>query len=120
MQLAVEILELRLRGRLALERGAGEVLAAGRERLAGLRVELDEALLELVRLELEPLLRRDDVGDAALHVLQQLELTLVRVVEGLAGVLGPVEQLRKLRLDHHRGSRHQAGHWFLPGRGFAG
>ena len=106
----VEPLELLLRDRLALERGAGEVLAVGRERLARLVVELGELLLELLRLQLEPLLRGDDVGDAALDVLQHLELLLVRVVERHRGVLGAVEQLRVPRLDDGRGSAHQAGH----------
>ena len=58
-----------------------------------------------LRLELEPLLRGDDVGDAALDVLELLELLLVRVVERLGRVLGPVEQLRELRLDDRRRSR---------------
>ena len=35
---------------------------------------------------------------------KQLELPLVRVVEGLAGILGVVEQLRELRLDDRRGA----------------
>ena len=58
--------------------------------------------LELRFLQLEPLLRGDDVGDAPLDVLEQLELLLVRVVQRLRRVLGAVEQLRQLRLDHHR------------------
>ena len=40
-----------------------EVLAAGGQRLARLRVELDQALLQLRLLELQPLLGGDDVGD---------------------------------------------------------
>ena len=75
--LPVEILELRLSRGLALERHAGEVLAVGAERLARLRLQLRHAGLELARLELQPLLRRDDVRDAALDVLEQLELLLV-------------------------------------------
>ena len=62
---------------LALERGAGEIFPAGADRLASLRVELDDALLELLGLELQPLLRGDDVGDPPLDVLQHLELLLV-------------------------------------------
>ena len=103
-------LELLLGDRLALERCPGEVLAAGRERLARLVVELGELLLELLRLELEALLRGDDVGDAALDVLQHLELLLVGVVERDGRVLGAVEQLRVPGLDDGRGSAHQAGH----------
>ena len=102
--LLVEILELALDERLALERLAREVLAAGGERFAGLRLELDEALLELRGLHLQPLLRGRHVDDAPLHVLEQAELLLVGVVERLRGVLGAVEQLRELRLDHRCGA----------------
>ena len=98
LHLRVERLELGLGDRLALERGAGQVLAALRERLAGLRVELDDLLLELVGLHLEALLRRRDVGDALLDVLEQLQLLVVAVVERLGRVLGTVEGLRDLRL----------------------
>ena len=104
MHLLVEPLELLLDGRLPLERLSRQVLPAGRDRLARLRLELDDALLELLVLHLEALLRRDDVRDPALHVLEQLELLLVRVVEGLARILGAVEQLRELRLDDRRGA----------------
>src|SRR5207247_351226 len=61
VRLPVEVLQLLLDDRLALERLACEVLAAGAERFARLGLELDDALLELARLELEPLLRGDDV-----------------------------------------------------------
>ena len=117
LELPVEVLQLGLGGGLALERGARGPPPCGK-RLAGLGVELDEALLELVRPQLQPLLGGDDVGDAPLDVLEELQLALVRVVERLARVLGAVEQLRELRLDHHRGSGHQAGHSCLPKIGF--
>ena len=110
LHLHVEALQLLLDRRLALERGAREILAIRRDGLVRLPVELDDALLELGLLELEALLRGDDVGEAALDVLQQLELLLVRVVESLAGILRPVEQLRDLRLGDRRGARDQAGH----------
>ena len=87
-----------------LETQARQALAAGGDRLPRLRVELDDALLELLRLHLEALLRGHDVRDAALHVLEQLNLLFVRVVEGLARILGAVEQLRELRLDDRRGA----------------
>jgi hypothetical protein len=45
---------------------AGEVLATRAQRLTRLRVERDDVLLQLFRLELEPFLGGDDVGDAAL------------------------------------------------------
>ena len=77
--LRVERLQLGLDDVLALQRRPGEVLVAGGERLARLRVELDDLLLELLLLQLEPLLRRDDVGDPLLDVLEQLDLLLVAV-----------------------------------------
>jgi hypothetical protein len=85
-----------------LQRLPREILPTGGHRLARLRVELDDALLELGLLQLEPLLGGDDVGDAALDVLQQLELLLVGVVQRLGRVLGAVEQLGELRLHHQR------------------
>ena len=97
LHLLVQRLELGLGDRLALERGAGEVVAALRERLAGLGVELDHLLLQLVGLHLKPLLRRGHVGDALLDVLKQLDLLVVAVVERLGRVLGAVEGLRDLR-----------------------
>ena len=102
LHLRVELLQLLLRGGLPLERLPGEVLAVRGDRLACLRLELDDVLLERLCLELEPLLRGDDVGDAALHVLELLEHLLVRVVERLGRVLGPVEELRVLRLEDQR------------------
>ena len=98
MHLRVEPLELLLRGGLPLERLAREILPIRRDGLAGLRLELHDVLLDRLRLELEPLLRRHDVGDAALDVLELLEHLLVRVVERLRGVLGPGQELRELRL----------------------
>ena len=101
-RLLVEALELLLQAGLALQRLPGEILAALGDGLSRLGVELDDALLDLRLLELEPLLRSDDVGDAALHVLEQLELLLVRVVQGLARILGAIEQLRHFRLHDER------------------
>src|SRR5204862_8087709 len=102
LNLLVEPLELALDDRLSLERLAGEIIAPSCERLARLRLELDHRLLELRRLKLEPLLRRHDVGDASLDVLEQLQLALVRVIEGLARILGAIEQLREFRFDNRR------------------
>ena len=96
------LLQLLLRDRLALERLGREVVAVRGDGLARLRLERDDVLLELLLLQLDPLLRGDDVGDAALHVLELLEHLLVRVVERLGRVLGPVEELRVLRLDDER------------------
>src|SRR5581483_4795979 len=110
LDLVVHALQLLLRDRLALERLPREVLAVRRDRLTGLRLELDDVLLELLLLELEALLRGDDVRDAALDVLELLEHLLVRVVERLGRILRPVEQLRVLRLDDQRCAGQEAGH----------
>ena len=66
---------------------AGQVLAVLAERHAGLVLELGGLLLELVGLDLDPLLGRGHLGDAAAHLLDVLELLLVGQVEGVAGVL---------------------------------
>src|SRR5262249_14792443 len=100
----------RLTRGLALERLPCGILASLRDRLAGLGVQLDDVLLERLGLELEPLLRRDHVGDAALHVLEELELLLVRVIELLRRLLRAVEQLRPLRLNDVRRPLNQPGH----------
>jgi hypothetical protein len=81
--LLVEGLQLGLRDVLALQRDARELLVALARGLTRLRVELDHGLLELLGLHLQALLRRDDVGDALLDVLQRLELALIAVVERL-------------------------------------
>ena len=91
--LRVERLKLGLGDVLALERGAGKLLVAGGQRLAGLRVELQHLLLELLLLQLETLLRRDDVGDPLLYVLEQLDLLLVAVLESLGRILGAIQEL---------------------------
>ena len=84
---------------LRVERLAGEILAAGLQRLPRLAVELLDLLLHRRVLHLEPLLRGRHVGDAALDVLELAELLLVGVVERLVRVLGAVERLRELRLE---------------------
>ena len=102
--------------RLARERLAREILAVRLQRLARLAVELVDLLLHRGVLQLEPLLRGRDVGDAALDVLELPQLLLVGVVERLGRVLGPVQQPRELRLqDRHRPS-HQARHRVLLDR----
>jgi hypothetical protein len=105
--LLVEALELLLGERLPLERSASQVLPPGAKRGARLFVELRQLDLELLRLELEPLLCRHDVGDALLHLLEHLALLLVRVVERDRGILCAVEQLRDPSLDDVRRTAHQ-------------
>ena len=90
--------QLRLRDVLAFERHPREVFLVRRHRLARLRVELHELLLQRGLLELKALLRRHDVGDPLLDVLKLFDLLLVRVVQRLRGVFGPVEELVDLGL----------------------
>src|SRR5579859_7744006 len=97
--LAVQRPKLGLGDVLALERGAGEVLASLGERLPSLRVELDDLVLEALLLDLKALLGRDDVGDALLYVLEQLDLLLVAVLERRRRIFGAVEQLGDLGFD---------------------
>ena len=81
-----------------VKRGVADVVTAKK------RLQLQTNQLEQSIVKLEPLLRGDDVGDAALHVLEQLELLLVRVIGRLRRILGAVEQLRELRLDDRPGA----------------
>ena len=65
---------------------------------------------QLAELQLQALAGRGHVGDAAAHLLQQLQLLLVRVVEGLARVLGPVQGLVGLRAEDHPHPLHDTAH----------
>ena len=98
--LRVEPLELGLGDVLAFQGGAGEVFVAAGQRLAGLRVELHDALLQRALLHLQALLGGHHVGDPLLDVLQLFDLLLVAVVQRLGWVFGAVQQLRDLGLDH--------------------
>jgi len=51
-------------------------------------------------LQLDPLLRRRDVGHAAADLLEALELLLVGQVERFPGILGLVEQFVGLGLEY--------------------
>ena len=63
------------------------------ERLLRLLGQLVGLQVELVGLELDPLAAGGDVGDSPAHLLQQLELPLVGVVERLPRVLELVQGL---------------------------
>jgi len=103
---------LLLHERLALERRAGEILAASRECLSCLSLELLDLLLELLRLKLQSLFRGDDVGDAALDILEQLALLLVGIVERDRRVLRTIEQAWGLpRLGRSATARPITGIW---------
>lgn len=108
--LRLQVGDLLLEGGAAGQRLAGEVLTAERERLAALVLQLGGLLLELVQLEFEPLAAGRHVGDAPADLLQQFELLLVRVVEGLARVLGPVQGLVRLRAEDHPHTLHDTAH----------
>ena len=99
-----------LEARRLFARGPANLRGEG---LARLGVQLEQTLLELVRLELEALLRGRDIGDAALDVREQLALLLVRVVQRLARVLRPVQEFAQLRLDHQGHALDQTGHGIL-------
>ena len=110
LHLRVEPLQLGLGELLALQRDAREVLAVLRQRLAGLGVQLDDLLLELLLLQLQALLGRDDVGDALLDVLEQLHLLLVAVLQRLRRILCLVEHPVDLGLDYSGEPPGHAGH----------
>ncbi len=94
--LGLEIGELRGDGGPSGERLAGQVLAVLGQGLAGLVLQLRPLLLELVGLDLDALPGGGHLGDAPAHLLEVLELLLVGEVEGVAGVLDPVEHLVRL------------------------
>src|SRR4029450_5118065 len=108
--LRVEALQLLLDARLALERLPRKILASAAERRPRLGVGVEDRLLEPRLLHLQPLLRRDHVGDPALDVLEERQLLLVRVVERLGRVFRLVEGARYLRPENHLESLPQARH----------
>ena len=110
LHLRVQPLQLALGELLALQRDAREILAVLRKRLTGLRVQLDDLLLELLLLQLQALLGRDDVRDALLDVLEQLHLLLVAVLQRLSRILGLVEHPVDLGLDYRGEPPGHAGH----------
>jgi len=63
------------------------------------RPNSSEALAQLGRLQLQPLLRGERLGHVAAHLLQRLQLPLVGQVERLGRILGPVEEGVQLLLD---------------------
>jgi hypothetical protein len=100
--LGLERLELRLDGRPAGEGLPGQVLPVGGHGPPGLFEELGRLGLQLLALELEALAGGDDVDEAPLHLLQHLQLALVRVVERLPGILHPVDGLVGLGFEDRR------------------
>ena len=81
--LGLQVGDLLLQAGAAGQRLAGQVLATDLEGLLGLLGQLVGLGVQLVGLQLDPLAAGRDVGDPAADLLQQLELPLVGVVEGL-------------------------------------
>src|SRR5699024_2825049 len=100
LMLTLQIVDLLRQTGPAAECFAGEVLATDLHRLLRLPLQLALLLLELAHLQFEPLAARGDVRDTATHLLEELELLLVRVVECLVRILHPVEGLVRLRPEY--------------------
>ena len=71
-------------------------------------LELFALLLELLHLQFDTLAGGRDVSDAAPDLLQQLELLLVGVVQGLPGIFHPVQGPVGLGLEDQRDPFHHA------------
>src|SRR6266511_3207146 len=105
--LDLQVAELARDRRAPCQRLPGQVVAVLADGLARLVLQLGGRLLEGLRLELHALARGGDVRHAPAHLLEQLELPLVGVVQRLSWILVPVECLRCLRLEDHREPLHQ-------------
>ena len=91
-----EVGDLLVDGGTAGQRLAGQVVAAGGDRLLRLCLQLVSVALKLLHLQLEALTAGGDVSDPPAHLGQQLQLLLIGVVERLARVLVLVEDLVRL------------------------
>ena len=98
--LGLQVADLLVQPGLAGQGLAGQVLAVDVDRLLRLPLQLGLLLLELPDLQFEALPAGGDIRDAAAHLLEELELLLVRVVECLVGILHPVEGLVGLRPEY--------------------
>ena len=98
----------------ALECCPGEILAALAQRFAGLAGEALVPRAHLLPLQLDPLLRGRDLGEGLTHLLQQLHLLVVTVVEGVTGVLDLVEGLRGLAAEDRAHPRGVVRSWSDP------
>ncbi len=96
--LRLHLVDLLLGRRLAGQRLLGQVLAVGLQRLLGLVLEVVDGVLELLLLELEPLLGRGEVDQGPADLGDLLEHLLVGEVEHLVGLLGRIERLVRLGL----------------------
>ena len=98
LALRLHLVDLLLGRRLAGERLLGQVLPVGLQGLLGLVLQVVDGVLELLLLQLEPLLRRREVDQRPAHLGDLLEHLLVGEVEHLVGLLGRVERLVRLGL----------------------
>ena len=114
--LRLHLVDLLLGRRLAGQGLLGQVLAVGLQRLLGLVLEVVDGVLELLLLELEPLLGRGEVDQGPAHLGDLLEHLLVGEVEHLVGLLGRVERLVRLGL-HDVVRPLEDAHVCLPGVG---
>ena len=96
---------------------AGQILVVLRERCFGLVLEFGGLRLELIGLELDPLLGGGDIGDGLAHLGELLELLLVGEVEGLARVFHSIERLVGLGLEDGLHALPGTCHCCLLGRG---
>ena len=108
--LSLQVAELLLYAGPPGQRLAGQVLAADLEGLLRLIGQLVGLGVQLVGLQLDPLTAGRHIGDAAADLLQQLELALVGVVEGLARILELVQGLVGLGTEDQRDPLKNAAH----------
>ncbi len=106
--LAFEVAQFLPDGGATGERLSGELLPVLLQGLACLVLQLVSLLLELRRLDLDPLPGSGDLGHAPADLLQVLELFLVGKVEGVTGVLGAVEHPVRLGTEDVQKALEQA------------
>ena len=85
--------------------------------LPRLALQLGCRLLQLGELKLDALAAGRHVRHPAAHLLQQLQLPLVGVVEHLAGILGAVERLIRLGPEQRRDAAHETHPIHVPSLG---
>ncbi len=115
--LALQVTDLRRDSRPPDQRLAGQILAPRGERLPCLALQLGRRLLQLVELKLDAFAARRHVRHPAPHLLQQLQLPLVGIVEHLAGILGAVQHLVRLGPEQRREAAHEAHPIHVPSLG---
>ena len=98
LALWLHLVDLLLGRRLAGERLLGQVLPVCGQGLLGLVLQVVDRVLELLLLQLEPLLGRCEVDESPAHLRDLLEHLLVGEVEHLVRLLGSVERLVRLGL----------------------